>query len=100
MRKVAKKDVVAINVIMLQTIADYVKCFVQKDEADLQSLQMYADDVAHNVAALNVFNTTQDAQQLHNNIMQQDTLVREFFINALRYIEDNNLISAHKFCCV
>lgn len=100
MRKVAKKDVVAINVIMLQTIANYVKCFVQKDEADLQSLQMYANDVAHNVAALNVFNTTKDAMQLHNSIMLQDTLVREYFINTLRYIEENNLISAYNFCCV
>jgi hypothetical protein len=98
MRKVTKQNALAINTIMLATIASYIKCFAT-GQTDVNSLQMYADDVAHNVAALQVFNSTKNAQNLHNSIMLQDTLVREYFITALRYIENNNLIAAHNFCC-
>ena len=50
--------------------------------------------------SLDVFNATNNVQQLHESIMLQDTLVREHFINTLRYIEENNLISPRYFACM
>ena len=96
MRKVAQKDVFAINKIMLATIASFINCFANDSKQDVS---MYVDDVVYNSAALQAFNNTQNAQALHSSIMQQDTLVREYFIDALKYIENNNLIAKHKFCC-
>ena len=68
--------------------------------SDTDNVDMYCADIAHNVAALDVFNKTNNVQQLHDNIMLQDTLVREEYINVLRYIEQNNLIAADCFCCI
>ena len=61
---------------------------------------MYAQDVAYNTNALAQFNNTLNAQELHNAIMQQDTLVREYYIAVLQYIETKRLITADKFCCI
>ena len=97
--KLTSTNLLDINTIMLNTIADYINTFA-KDADSVSSLQMYADDVAHNVTALQNFNTTHDAQQLHNAIMLQDTLVREYFYTTLKYIEVNNLISKENFCCI
>jgi hypothetical protein len=47
-----------------------------------------------------VFTQTKDAQVLHDSIMYNDTLVREYYIEVLRYIENNNLISTRNFCCI
>lgn len=92
------KHVVKINTLMLKTIESYINTFVN-DEDDISSLTMYADDVAHNVNALVAFNTSKDAQALHDSIMQQDTLVREYYISVLLYIERNKLINKCNFCC-
>ena len=100
MRKVTAKHFTSIQRLMLKTTADYINTFVTDEEEDPRSLQMYTDDVAHNVAALQVFTQTRDAQQLHDSIMYQDTLVREFYIEVLQYIESNNLIPADRFCCL
>lgn len=97
MRKVAQKHVIAINVLMLQTAAQYINTFVSSDQ-DADN-EMYAQDIAYNTNALVEFNNTKNVQQLHDSIMQQDTIVREFYIDTLRYIEDNNLIPAYNFCC-
>ena len=95
----ANKHIVAINKLMLNTTAEYINCFA-KDETDIEQFKMYASDVAYNIAALDVFNSTLDAEVLHDNIMQQDTLVREFYISVLMYIETNKLIPANMFCCI
>ena len=94
----ANKHIIAINQLMLNTTAEYINCFA-KDESDIDQFKMYTSDIAHNIAALDVFNNTFDAQQLHDNIMYQDTLVREFYIAVLLYIENNKLIPAKMFCC-
>jgi exopolysaccharide biosynthesis protein len=102
MSKVRKVTVVHFLLIqrqMLKTTAEYINTFVCSD-ADLTSLQMYTNDVAHNVAALQVFTQTRDAQQLHDSIMYQDTLVREFYFETLQYIEKHNLINSDNFCCM
>ena len=97
MAKATKAHAVAINKIMIpliNTVALY-----DSNDNDLNTFKMCADDISHNIAALCVFNSTLDAKVLHNNIMLQDTLPREHFYAVLKYIEDNNLISANAFCC-
>lgn len=97
MAKVTKTHAVAINKLMLPLIATVGQFSPSED--DLSMFKMYADDVAHNIAALCVFNGTLDAAVLHDNIMRQDTAPREHFYNVLVYIENNKLIPKTAFCC-
>jgi hypothetical protein len=99
MRKLTAVHFLKIQRLMLNTTKDYINTFVD-NSADLSSLQMYTDDIAYNVAALQVFIQTRDAQMLHDSIMQQDTLVREFYFETLQYIEKHNLINSDNFCCM
>jgi len=89
-----------INKLMYTTTISYIKCFATSRDADASSYSMYADDVAYNTNALAQFNKTLNAQELHDAIMQQDTLVREYYIAVLQYIESKRLITADNFCCV
>ena len=93
------KHMLKINTLMLKTTESYVNTFVNNED-DVSSISMYAEDVAHNVNALVAFNATKDAQALHDSIMLQDTLVREYYISVLLYIERNKLINKRNFCCV
>jgi hypothetical protein len=93
------KHIIVINNLMLKTTESYINTFVSEDE-DASSISMYADDIAHNVNALVAFNASKDASALHNSIMMQDTLVREYYISVLLYIERNKLINKRDFCCV
>ena len=95
MQKLTAKHIAQINVLLLKTTEDYISTFV--NDADIDA--MYATDVAHNVNALVQFNKDKDVLALHKAIIMQDTLVREFYISVLLYIEDNALISANKYCC-
>ena len=89
MQKVTAKQVNAINVLMLNTIKNYIANYVTSELADT----IYADDIAYNASALQTFNATLDCNELQDAIMLQDTLVREEFINVLLYLENNNLVS-------
>ena len=89
-----------INKLMYATTISYIKCFATSRDADASSYSMYADDVAYNTNALAQFNKTLNAQELHDAIMQQDTLVREYYIAVLQYIESKRLITADNFCCI
>jgi hypothetical protein len=93
-----EKHVIIINNLMLKTTESYINTFVSEDE-DASSISMYADDVAYNVNALVAFNASKDAQALHDSIIMQDTLVREYYIDVLLYIERNKLINKRNFCC-
>ena len=93
------KHVIVINNLMLKTTESYINTFVSEDE-DAGSISMYAEDVAYNVNALVAFNASKDASALHNSIMMQDTIVREYYISVLLYIERNKLINKRDFCCV
>jgi len=93
------KHIIVINNLMLKTTESYINTFVSEDE-DASSISMYADDIAHNVNALVAFNASKDASALHNSIIMQDTLVREYYISVLLYIERNKLINKRDFCCV
>ena len=93
------KHIIVINNLMLKTTESYINTFVSEDE-DAGSISMYAEDVAYNVNALVAFNASKDASALHNSIIMQDTLVREYYISVLLYIERNKLINKRDFCCV
>ena len=95
--KATKAQAVQINKLMLPLIAT-VGLFTS-DEEDLGMFKMYAGDVAHNAAALDVFNQTLDAAKLHENIMYQDTAPREHFYKVLKYIETQKLIPASQCAC-
>jgi len=95
MQKLTAKHIAQINVLLLKTTEQYINTFVNDEDIQL----MYAEDVAHNINALVQFNTDKDVLALHKAIIMQDTLVREFYISVLLYIEDNALISANKYCC-
>ena len=92
------KHIVNISTLMLKTTESYINTFVNNEKVFL-NIKMYAEDVAHAVNALVAFNASRDAQALHDSIMEQDTLVREYYIEVLQYIERNNLIDEHNFCC-
>ena len=95
MQKLTAKHITQINVLLLKTTEEYINTFVNEEDIS----NMYATDVAHNVNALVQFNKDKDVLALHKAIIMQDTLVREFYISVLLYIEDNALISANKYCC-
>ena len=95
MQKLTAKHIAQINVLLLKTTEQYINIFVNEEDIS----NMYATDVAHNVNALVQFNKDKDVLALHKAIIMQDTLVREFYISVLLYIEDNALISANKYCC-
>ena len=95
--KATKAQAVQINKLMLPLIAT-VGLFTS-DEEDLGMFKMYAGDVAHNAAALDVFNQTLDAAKLHDNIMRQDTSPREHFYKVLKYIETQKLVPETQCAC-
>lgn len=92
-----KKHAIEINKIMLPLIAT-VGLFAPYED-DLSMFKMHVGDVAHNVAALDVFNKTLDAAKLHDSIMRQDTAPREHFYAVLVYIEKNELIPERMYAC-
>lgn len=99
MRKVTAVHFLQLQRLMLSTTESYINCFAD-EQSDSTSLSMYADDVAYNINALVQFNKNKDVQALHSSIMRQDTLVREYYISVLRYIEENSLINSNRFCCI
>jgi len=99
MAKVTKAHALAINKLMLPLVCTVANPDVVCEDADMGYFNMLVSDVAHNITALSVFNTTLDAEVLHNSIMRQDTSPREHFYTVLKYIEDNALINANRFCC-
>jgi hypothetical protein len=98
MRKITAAQKLAITKQMFADIASYISIYCT-DPIGAGDTNMYCNDIAHNVAALHIFAQNNNVQQLHDNIIEQDTLVREHFISVLRYIEDNKLIPAENFCC-
>ena len=99
MRKVTAVHFLQLQRLMLSTTESYINTFADA-QSDSSALSMYADDVAYNINALVQFNKNKDAQQLHDSIMYQDTLVREYYYSVLHYIESNSLINSNKFCCI
>ena len=97
MAKVSKAHALAINKLMIPLINSVG--YTEITDNDMGMFEMYVGDIAHNVAALHEFNKNLDAKILHDTIMDQDTAPRDHFYDVLKYIEDNELISAYSFCC-
>jgi|LauGreStaDraftv2_3_1035109.scaffolds.fasta_scaffold83638_2 hypothetical protein len=98
MNKLTNETIAKINFLMLKTTQEYIDSFVT--DVNDSNYIMYTMDVQHNINALAQFNSDNNVQDLHENIMRQDTLVREYYIETLRYIENNKLISSNRYCCV
>jgi hypothetical protein len=99
MPKVTKAHAVTINKLMIPLI-NTVAGYIDPTDNDMGMFNMYVGDIAHNVAALDVFNKTLNAKTLHDSIMYQDTAPREHFYAVLKYIEENALIPANAFTCI
>lgn len=103
MRKVTNAQVAEIVTITLSTMQSYTK-FCKSNladdiaQGDTSSIAMYMDDLLYMQTALNNFVQNKNTVQLQDAIMHQDTFVREYYINTLRYIEENNL--SNNFYCV
>ena len=104
MRKLKPADILQINMLMLKTTEDYISFsttqYGEHTPVTADNLKYSAEDIQRNINALVQFNTDLNAQQLHDSIMRQDTFVREYYIEVLRYIEENKLIKSNMFCCV
>ena len=104
MRKLTQTHKLKINMLVLKTTQDYIDFSTTQWGVNFpitaENLQFNTLDIQHNINALAVFNTDNNVQNLHDSIMGQDTFVREYYISVLQYIESNNLISAHKYCCL
>jgi hypothetical protein len=98
MNTITPDNIAKINFLMLKTTQEYIDSFVT--DVNDSNYIMYTMDVQHNINALAQFNSDNNVQNLHENIMRQDTLVREYYIDTLRYIENNKLISSNRYCCV
>ena len=98
MNKLTNETIAKINFLMLKTTQEYIDSFVT--DVNDSNYIMYTMDVQHNINALAQFNSDNNVQDLHENIMRQDTLVREYYIETLRYVENNKLISSNRYCCV
>jgi hypothetical protein len=103
MRKLKPADILQINMLMLKTTEDYISFsttqYGEHTPVTADNLKYSAEDIQRNINALVQFNTDKNVQALHKAIVMQDTIVREFYISVLLYIEDNALISANKYCC-
>ena len=72
--------------IMFAITAQYIQTYCVNAQ-DSDNTDMYCGDIIHNITALKQFENTGDLDELYNNIMQQDTLVREHYIRVLEAID-------------
>lgn len=88
MTKLTKQQFNSIVAAVQEDIADYIAKTKQVfcEEGFVEELQY--DDICYVYAALTNFILTRDVQQLISALMQQDTYVREQFLSALSYCED------------
>ena len=97
--KLTQKHYINIIAITLESLQDYTNFTlrVAKEYADADSDLMHIDDILYVQTALNNFINNKDVAQLQDDLMSQDTFVREKYIDTLRYIEDNYLV-ANYYC--
>ena len=99
MRKVTNEhyiNVIAITSATLQEYTDFVLYCAKQDEGTTENSNiMHIQDILYVQTALNNFINNKCATTLQDKIMLQDTFVREYFINTLRYLEHNNLVNCN-----
>ena len=98
--EVAVKHASEIGKLMFASVASYIKTYCNdKALEDMQSMQACCDDIALVTSALSKLAAFGYFDELHDDILQQDTLVREHFINVIRYIEQHNLVEKKWHVC-
>ena len=92
-------ELLAITLSAVQQYIDFCKLCEVDDDLDTANIKtqvnMHFGDLAYITNALTQFAQTKNMQELHSSIMQQDTFVREYFINTLRYLEHNTLVNCN-----
>ena len=86
MQQVTAAQKTEIAKIMFAITAQYIQTYCVNAQ-DSDNTDMYCGDIIHNITALKQFENTGDLDELYNNIMQQDTLVREYYIQVLEAID-------------
>ena len=91
-------NIITITSACIQDYADFaLRCakFVQENEqsADADSDIMHFEDLLYVQTALNNFINNKNVAQLQDDLMTQDTFVREYFVNTLQYLEDELLVT-------
>jgi hypothetical protein len=97
MQKLTLKHVVDINVLAFTLTAEYAEEFCSV--ANANSIKQYTYDIVYNTRILAEFNAEHNVAKLHRDIIAQDTVVREHFVELLEYIEQHNLIAREQFAC-
>lgn len=114
MRKVTDKHVLNIANIAFTNMQEYIDFCLRSakfDDAELLSCTqeeiyknknesniMHFTDLLHVQNALQKFMQDKDADALQDSIMLQDTFVREYYVDTLRYLEDERLVRCI-VCC-
>jgi len=94
--KLTQKHYINIIAITLATLQQYTKfCLQCAQDADntAEDNTMHIEDILYMQTTLNNFIKDKNIEQLQDSIMTQDTFVREYYIDTLQYVEDNNLVS-------
>lgn len=86
MQQVTAAQKTEIANIMFEETAKYINIYCINNQ-DTVGTQMYCGDIIYNIQTLSKFEKTGDLDELYNNIMYQDTLVREHYIRVLEYID-------------
>lgn len=100
MKTITNKDAVEIIKLLFSNTRDYIdSCNEFLDEDMLDFVKMYSEDIIYNVNNVKKFIKTLNVKKLHRDILEQDTLVREYYYDVLVYIEKNNLIDEAYHAC-
>lgn len=99
MRKITNEhyiNIIAITSATLQEYTDFALYCAREDADTTENSNItHIQDILYVQTALNDFINNKCATTLQNKLMLQDTFVREYFINTLRYLEDNNLVNVN-----
>jgi hypothetical protein len=98
MRKVTNAhyvNIIAITLATMQEYTDFLKRCANDADTTAEDNVMHYDDLLYIQSALKDFVQDRNAKQLQDRIMMQDTFVREYYIDTLRYIEEENLSDEH-----
>ena len=88
--------VLKVYAVMQKRTADYITSYALNPES-VGGAKMYADDVEYNTRILKKFLTLQNFDVLKEDLIAQDTLVREWYYDVFKYMQDNNLLRQSAF---
>jgi len=85
-------NIIAITSATLQEYTNFCLHCARAADNTAEDNVMHLADILYMQRALNAFINNSNIAQLQDSIMTQDTFVREYYINTLQYLEDNNLV--------